>query len=77
MPENLDLKNVIEIERIRQILIHHPDLLSLFELLIIVANKRINEEKPVVKLSIEPNIEPDLSDHDSDEDEIPNPADDY
>ena len=68
MPENLDLRNIIEIEKIREILLHDPDLLSLFELLIIVANKRINEEKPVFKLSIEPNIEPDLSDHESDED---------
>lgn len=77
MPETLDLKNVIEIERIRKILIDHPDLLSLFELLIIVANKRINDEKSVIKMSIEPNIEPELSDHESDEDGIPNPADDY
>ena len=68
MPENLDLRNIIEIEKIREILLHHPDLLSLFELLIIVANKRINEEKPVINMSLEPNIEPDLSDHESDED---------
>ena len=70
MAENLDLKNIIEIERIRSILIQEPDLLGLFELLIIVANKRINEEKAVVNFSIEPNIEPELSDHESDEDEI-------
>ena len=69
MAEKLDLKNIIEIERIRSILIHDPDLLGLFELLIIVANKRINEEKAVVNFSIEPNIEPELSDHESDEDE--------
>ena len=77
MSEYLDLGNIIEIEKIRKILIHQPDLLSMFELLIIVANKRINEEKPVIKLSIEPNIEPDLSDHESDEDGLPNPAEDY
>jgi len=77
MSEYLDLGNIIEIEKIRKILIHQPDLLSMFELLIIVANKRINEEKPVIKLSIEPNIEPDLSDHESDEDGLPNPAGDY
>ena len=69
MAENLDLKNIIEIERIRSILIHDPDLLGLFELLIIVANKRINDENSTVNFSIEPNIEPDLSDHESDEDE--------
>ena len=69
MAEHLDLRNVIEIEKIRNILIHHPDLLSLFELLIIVANKRINEEKSVINMSLEPNIEPDLSDHESDEED--------
>ena len=69
MAENLDLRNIIEIEKIRNILIHHPDLLSLFELLIIVANKRINEEKSVINMSLEPNIEPDLSDHESDEED--------
>lgn len=42
--EKLDIANIIEIEKIRKILIHHPDLLSMFELLIIVANKRIAEE---------------------------------
>ena len=68
MAEHLDLRNIIEIEKIRNILIHHPDLLSLFELLIIVANKRINEEKSVINMALEPNIEPDLSDHESDED---------
>jgi hypothetical protein len=70
MSENLDLRNIIEIEKIRNILIHHPDLLSMFELLIIVANKRLNEEKPVINMSLEPNIEPDLSDHESDEEQI-------
>lgn len=69
MAEHLDLRNIIEIEKIRNILIHHPDLLSLFELLIIVANKRINEEKSVINMSLEPNIEPDLSDHESDEED--------
>jgi hypothetical protein len=61
MSEELDLLNVIEIQKIRSMLIHHPDLLSMFELLIIVCNKRLNDEKPVIKIPIEPNIEPDLS----------------
>ncbi len=43
--EPLDLANVIEIQKIRQLLIHHPDLLSMFELLIIICNKRLNDEK--------------------------------
>ena len=42
--ETLDLYNVFEIQKIRTMLIHHPDLLSMFELLIIVSNKRLNEE---------------------------------
>lgn len=59
--EKLDLSNIIEIGLIRQKLIHHPDLLSMFELLIIISNKRLNEEQVVVKMPIEPHTEPDLS----------------
>lgn len=69
MSENLDLVNCIEIQKIREILIHHPDLLSMFEILIIVCNKRINDEKPVINLPIERNIEPELS-SDSEDDII-------
>jgi len=68
MSENLDLKNIIEVEKIRKILLPHPDLLSLFEIVIIIANDRVNEDKPSVDLPLEINIEPDLSDHESDED---------
>jgi hypothetical protein len=66
--EKLDLANVIEIDRIRKVLIRHPDLLSMFEILVIVANKRLNEEKVVDRMALEDYIEPDLSDHESDED---------
>lgn len=41
--EPLDLANVMEIQKIRKILINHPDLLSMFELLIVVCNKRIRQ----------------------------------
>ena len=68
MSEHLDLKNIIEVEKIRGILLPHPDLLSLFEIVIIIANDRVNDEKPSVDLPLEINIEPDLSDHESDED---------
>ena len=61
MSENLDLVNCIEIQKIREILIHLPDLLSMFELLILVCNKRINDEKPVINIPIEENVEPELS----------------
>ena len=67
MSEPLDLKNVFEIERIRKILIGHPDLLAMFEILIVVANRRLNDEKPSLSLPIEDNEEIHLSDHESDE----------
>ena len=67
--EKLDIHNIIEIEKIRKILINHPDLLSIFEILIIMANNRINREKIVNKMEIEENIEPDLS-SDSDDESI-------
>ena len=70
MSENLDIKNIMEIQKIREILIDHPDLLSLFEMLIIFINNKVNDEKHSVDLPIEPNIEPDLSDHESDDDLI-------
>lgn len=59
--EKLDTENIIEIDRIRKILRQHPDLLSMFEILVIIANNRINEEKTISKMEIEENIEPDLS----------------
>ena len=68
--EKLDIKNIIEIDRIRKILINHIDLLSLFEIMIIIANNRINQEKSVLNMEQEKNIEPDLSDHESDEEDI-------
>ena len=68
MSEHLDIKNVIEVDRIRTILREHPDLLSLFEILIIIANNRINDERVGPDLPIEKNTEPELSDHESDED---------
>ncbi len=67
--EVIDLYNVIEIQKIRSALIREPDLLSMFELLIIVANKRLNEERPIIKnLPIEPNIEPKLESDSEDDD---------
>ena len=68
--EKLDTENIIEIDKIRKILREHPDLLSMFEILVIIANNRINEEKSVLKMEQEKNIEPDLSDHESDEEDI-------
>jgi hypothetical protein len=67
--EDLDVTNVIEIENIRKLLLPHPDLLSLFEILIIVCNRRINEEQTTKRMPIERCISPDLSDHSSDSDD--------
>ena len=65
--EQLDILNVVEIQKIRQLLIHHPDLLIMFEILINIANNRINDEKTVLRLPLEHNEEPPLSDHSSDD----------
>ena len=68
--ERLDICNVIEIERIRKLLVNEPDLLSLFEILVIICNGKINKEVSVSKMSIERCVEPDLSDHSSDDEPI-------
>jgi len=70
MSENLDIKNIVEVQKIREVLLHHPDLLSLFEMLIIFINNKVNDEKTILDLPLEPNIEPNLSDHESDDDDL-------
>ena len=67
--EDLDLYNVMEIEKIRKILIDEPALLSVFEMIIIICNRRINDEKTIPRLPIEKCISPPLSDHSSDSDD--------
>jgi hypothetical protein len=42
--ELLDIYNVIEVQKMRQILIEHPDLLSMFECMMIIINNRLNTE---------------------------------
>jgi hypothetical protein len=69
--EKLDVENIIEIQNIRKLLINHPDLLSMFELLVIMSNNRINAEadKPQKKIEVEVEEEVILeSDSDSDSD---------
>ena len=48
--EPLDLANVIEIQKIRELLVEHPELLSMFEILIIMCNKKLNieDEKKII-----------------------------
>lgn len=52
--EKHDLNDVIEVEQIRKLLKNHPDLLSMFKLMIIVANKRINQESMAFYLEEDP-----------------------
>tara|TARA_R110001632_G_scaffold41555_3_gene104545 strand:+ start:147 stop:383 length:237 start_codon:yes stop_codon:yes gene_type:complete len=68
--EKLNIENIIEIQNIRKLLINHPDLLSMFELLIVMSNNRINAEadKPQEKI-IEEEYEEPILDSDS-EDEL-------
>ena len=46
--EKLDVSNIIEIQKIRQVLINHPDLLSMFELLVIMSNNRLNNDCKII-----------------------------
>ena len=69
--EPLRTENIIEIERIAVVLKDHPDLLSIFKLLCIIANKRLNDERidtKIIDMIDEEEEEPELSDHTSDED---------
>ena len=70
MTEKLDIRNVIEVDKIRKLLISEPDLLSMFEIVCIMCNERLNQkEKEIQSLPLEHNIEPELSDHESDEED--------
>jgi len=67
--EKLDIGNVIEINLIRERLVNEPDLLSMFELLCIMVNNRLNKEDVTTNnLEVEDEAELVLSDHESDED---------
>lgn len=74
--EKLDIRNIIEIEKIRSLLVEHPAEASLLEIIIILCNEKINSDKDLKKQIIntdddddDSDFEPDLSDHESDEDE--------
>mgnify|MGYP003144117069 FL=1 len=71
--EKLDIRNIIEVEQIKKLLIPHPDLGTLFELACLLCNERLNNEKVEKNIQeiLEENIEPDLSDHSSDEEDCP------
>ena len=42
--ELLDVYNLIEVQKMRQLLIEHPDLLAMFECMMIIINTRLNAE---------------------------------
>lgn len=69
--EELDLGNVLELNKIRDILKPTPVLLNFFEEIVLVANKKLNEEaKPKATEESEDELDPDWmvleSDTDSD-----------
>jgi hypothetical protein len=72
--EKLDTQNILEIKKIELILQEHPDLLSMFKLLCIISNKRLNDERfdnVIQGIIVESDSEsdsgcPPLSDHSSD-----------
>jgi hypothetical protein len=66
--EPLDLNNVIEVKEIKTLL-KNKNQREVFNHIIKIANIRINNkglDRPEL-FTLEPNIEPDLSDHSSDE----------
>ena len=44
MPEKLDILNIIEIQQIRSILLKNTSLLNIFNMLLKIANKQLNNE---------------------------------
>ena len=66
--EKLDLMNVIEVQQIRLKLEDRKDLLEFFDGLVERINRMINDEKPVINITLEDiEVNLDLSDHSSDE----------
>lgn len=41
-----DIRQITQVREIRHQLIHHPDLLAMFEILLIIVNNRLNDEPP-------------------------------
>lgn len=41
-----DIRQITQVKEIRHKLIHHPDLLAMFEILLIIVNNRLNDEPP-------------------------------
>ena len=46
MDRQHDIRQITQVREIRHQLIHHPDLLAMFEILLIIVNNRLNDEPP-------------------------------
>jgi len=68
MSEAIKCENIIEVKQIQKILSLRPELLTIFNNILKVADGRINAEKPCYSMQLEQNKEPVLSDHSSDSD---------
>ena len=42
--EKLDVHNILEVQKMRSLLIKHPDLLTLFDELMVIINHKLNTE---------------------------------
>tara|TARA_R110001592_G_scaffold16614_1_gene70707 strand:- start:1418 stop:1561 length:144 start_codon:yes stop_codon:yes gene_type:complete len=42
--EKLDVKNILEVQRMREILKAHPDLIALFEIMMKIINNTLNDD---------------------------------
>ena len=68
MSEAIKCENIIEVKQIQKILYLRPELLTIFNYILKVADGRMNAEKPILYMTIEPHEDPNLSDHSSDSD---------
>jgi hypothetical protein len=69
MSDELDIRSVIEVCQIKNILQPYPELLKVFLTMCKCCNAKIRDEKTCLDLPLEPIEEPELSDHSSDEDD--------
>jgi len=68
MSEAIKCENIIEVKQIQKILSLKPELLTIFNNILKVADATMNAEKPCYSMQLELNKEPVLSDHSSDSD---------
>ena len=74
--EKVDLKNIYEVERIRDILSKDTQLLDIFNYIMMIANKTLNVEPAVTSLPIEPDVDITLTDDESESDWSQHTSDD-